>query len=49
MKRPLGADGKGDLGPATAKRYIRVSYATSLENLQEAMRRLAIFFATRKA
>ncbi|MDP9108585.1 MAG: aminotransferase class I/II-fold pyridoxal phosphate-dependent enzyme, partial [Pseudomonadota bacterium] len=37
-----------DFGPATAKRYIRVSYATSRENLQEAMRRLAIFFATRK-
>ncbi|MDB5118680.1 MAG: aminotransferase, partial [Mucilaginibacter sp.] len=34
-----------DFGPATAHRYIRVSYATSMENLQEAVRRLSVFFA----
>ena len=33
-----------DFGPATAHRYIRVSYATSMENLQEAVRRLKLFF-----
>jgi aspartate/methionine/tyrosine aminotransferase len=33
-----------DFGPATAQRYIRVSYATSMENLQEAVRRLKVFF-----
>ncbi|HWZ47990.1 MAG TPA: pyridoxal phosphate-dependent aminotransferase [Herbaspirillum sp.] len=33
-----------DFGPATAQRYIRVSYATSMENLQEAVRRLKLFF-----
>ena len=33
-----------DFGPATARRYIRVSYATSMANLEEAMRRLAVFF-----
>jgi aspartate/methionine/tyrosine aminotransferase len=36
-----------DFGPAMAKRYIRVSYATSLENLQEAERRLQRFFSGR--
>jgi aspartate/methionine/tyrosine aminotransferase len=34
-----------DFGPATAHQYIRVSYATSMENLQEAVRRLTLFFA----
>jgi aspartate/methionine/tyrosine aminotransferase len=34
-----------DFGPATAHQYIRVSYATSMENLQEAVRRLKLFFA----
>ncbi|HEY4316910.1 MAG TPA: pyridoxal phosphate-dependent aminotransferase [Herbaspirillum sp.] len=34
-----------DFGPSTAQRYIRVSYATSMENLQEAVRRLKKFFA----
>jgi aspartate/methionine/tyrosine aminotransferase len=34
-----------DFGPATAQRYIRVSYATSMENLHEAVRRLKVFFA----
>jgi aspartate/methionine/tyrosine aminotransferase len=34
-----------DFGPATANRYIRVSYATSMENLQEAVRRLKIFLS----
>ncbi|MFZ6772174.1 pyridoxal phosphate-dependent aminotransferase [Undibacterium sp. SXout7W] len=29
-----------DFGPATAKTYVRISYANSLENLQEAMSRL---------
>ncbi|MFC5475857.1 pyridoxal phosphate-dependent aminotransferase [Paraherbaspirillum soli] len=32
-----------DFGPHTAKQYIRLSYATSMENLQEAVRRLALF------
>ena len=34
-----------DFGPSTAQRYIRVSYATSMENLQEAVRRMTLFFA----
>ncbi|MBB5391439.1 MULTISPECIES: pyridoxal phosphate-dependent aminotransferase [unclassified Herbaspirillum] len=38
-----------DFGPFTARRYIRLSYATSMENLQEAVARLKTFFASRKA
>ncbi|MGS0741966.1 pyridoxal phosphate-dependent aminotransferase [Glaciimonas sp. GG7] len=34
-----------DFGPYTAAHYIRLSYATSMENLQEAVRRLTVFFA----
>ena len=37
-----------DFGPFTARRYIRVSYATSMENLHEAVERLRVFFALRK-
>jgi aspartate/methionine/tyrosine aminotransferase len=33
-----------DFGPSTARQYIRVSYATSMENLQEAVLRLRRFF-----
>ncbi|KAF3996116.1 pyridoxal phosphate-dependent aminotransferase [Glaciimonas immobilis] len=33
-----------DFGPFTASSYIRLSYATSMDNLCEAVRRLAIFF-----
>jgi aspartate/methionine/tyrosine aminotransferase len=33
-----------DFGPYTAKDYIRVSYATSMENLREAVARLQAFF-----
>jgi aspartate/methionine/tyrosine aminotransferase len=33
-----------DFGPSTAKSHIRASYATSMENLQEAIRRLAAYF-----
>jgi aspartate/methionine/tyrosine aminotransferase len=36
-----------DFGPFTARRYMRVSYATSMENLQEAVRRLRDFLAAR--
>ena len=36
-----------DFGPATAHRYIRLSYATSMENLQEAVARLERYLATR--
>jgi aspartate/methionine/tyrosine aminotransferase len=36
-----------DFGPSTAHQYIRVSYATSMENLMEAVERLRVFFATR--
>jgi aspartate/methionine/tyrosine aminotransferase len=36
-----------DFGPHTARNYIRVSYATSMENLREAVRRLGEFFAQR--
>lgn len=32
-----------DFGPATASSYVRLSYANSLENLQEAVRRLSVF------
>jgi aspartate/methionine/tyrosine aminotransferase len=33
-----------DFGPFTARQYIRVSYATSMENLKEAVARLQRFF-----
>ena len=33
-----------DFGPYTARQYLRVSYATSMENLQEAVARLRRFF-----
>jgi aspartate/methionine/tyrosine aminotransferase len=36
-----------DFGTHTARNYIRVSYATSMENLQEAVARLRRFFAAR--
>lgn len=36
-----------DFGPHTARRYLRISYATSMENLQEAVRRLRKFLAAR--
>ncbi|MGI4848001.1 MAG: pyridoxal phosphate-dependent aminotransferase [Janthinobacterium lividum] len=36
-----------DFGPSTAGRYLRISYATSMENLHEAVRRMAVFFARR--
>lgn len=36
-----------DFGPYTARQYIRVSYATSMENLQEAIARLRVFFAAK--
>jgi aspartate/methionine/tyrosine aminotransferase len=38
-----------DFGPHTEHNYIRLSYATSLENLQEAVARMRRFFAARKA
>lgn len=38
-----------DFGAHGAHRYIRVSYATSLENLQEAVRRLQAFFGAGSA
>jgi aspartate/methionine/tyrosine aminotransferase len=38
-----------DFGPYTAHQYIRVSYATSMENLQEAIARLRAFFEKRRA
>jgi len=37
-----------DFGPHTAHNYIRLSYATSYENLQEAVARMRQFFAARK-
>ena len=37
-----------DFGPHTAGRYIRISYATSMDNLQEAVARLQTFFAARR-
>lgn len=37
-----------DFGTHTARNFIRLSYATSMENLQEAVRRLTVFFAARK-
>ena len=36
-----------DFGPYTAHNYIRLSYATSIENLQEAVARMRRFFAAR--
>ncbi|MFZ2999216.1 MAG: pyridoxal phosphate-dependent aminotransferase [Undibacterium umbellatum] len=36
-----------DFGPATATSYVRLSYANSLENLQEAVARLKNFLANR--
>ncbi len=36
-----------DFGPHTARRYLRISYATSMDNLQEAVRRLREFLAAR--
>jgi aspartate/methionine/tyrosine aminotransferase len=38
-----------DFGPHTARRYIRVSYATSMDNLREAVSRLRRFFEARRA
>lgn len=37
-----------DFGPSTAHQYVRISYATSMEKLQQAMARLTVFFAQRK-
>jgi aspartate/methionine/tyrosine aminotransferase len=37
-----------DFGPFTARQYIRLSYATSLDNLREAVSRLKKFFAERR-
>jgi aspartate/methionine/tyrosine aminotransferase len=37
-----------DFGPYTAHNYIRLSYATSIENLQEAVARMRRFFAANK-
>ncbi len=37
-----------DFGTHTARQYIRVSYATSMESLQEAVARLGAFFAGRR-
>ncbi len=36
-----------DFGPHTEKHYIRMSYATSLENLQQAVARMRTFFASK--
>ncbi|KIF80951.1 pyridoxal phosphate-dependent aminotransferase [Noviherbaspirillum autotrophicum] len=36
-----------DFGPYTARQYIRLSYATSMENLQEAVNRLRHYFNVR--
>jgi aspartate/methionine/tyrosine aminotransferase len=38
-----------DFGPYTARQYIRLSYATSMENLQQAVNRLQVFFASHRA
>lgn len=35
-----------DFGPSTAQHYVRISYATSMENLREAVRRLKDFLAS---
>jgi aspartate/methionine/tyrosine aminotransferase len=37
-----------DFGPHTARQYVRVSYATSMENLREAVARLKRFFDARR-
>ncbi len=37
-----------DFGPHTARQYIRLSYATSMENLQQAVARLRDFFSARR-
>ena len=37
-----------DFGPHTARSYVRISYATSMERLEEAMLRLQKFFAGRR-
>lgn len=37
-----------DFGLHTARHYLRISYATSMENLQEAVARLTAFFAKRQ-
>ncbi|HJU70439.1 MAG TPA: pyridoxal phosphate-dependent aminotransferase [Paucimonas sp.] len=37
-----------DFGPHTARGYIRISYATSMENLREAITRLQEFLASRR-
>ncbi len=37
-----------DFGESTARSHIRLSYATSMENLQEAVARLEKFFASRR-
>lgn len=37
-----------DFGPTTAHNYIRLSYATSIENLKEAVNRMRQFFDARK-
>lgn len=36
-----------DFGPATASQYVRISYATSMENLQEAVKRIEDFLRKR--
>ena len=38
-----------DFGPSIARRFIRVSYATSMANLEEAVRRLRHYFESRPA
>lgn len=38
-----------DFGSHAARRYLRISYATSMDNLQEAVRRMHAFFAKRLA
>lgn len=37
-----------DFGPHTARNHVRISYATSMENLQEAVGRLHEYFAKRR-
>lgn len=36
-----------DFGPSMARQYVRISYATSIENLQEAVKRIRDFLQTR--
>jgi aspartate/methionine/tyrosine aminotransferase len=38
-----------DFGPHTARDYLRISYATSMDNLHEAVARLKTFFAAHRA